>query len=260
MRGGIIMLQNYSWTEETGILSFNFSWDLSKLLHIFWNLFGHYSHIFGKRLDNPKSKCKEFFFCRMVKTKFFLILAHLFYVKLECLLSMLEWCKESMMHHLWWYVKSSLDHCAASNRACLFFSINCLGTHLVHTFYNPQQQEHNEQSCGKLWYCVYLLIDPKFHESWTFHQILFHRLKHHSVHHFFRYCERFLASSNVICVSTNIQCIQVSCLHHTHFVVVCMAMANVEGLSAVRICITAHTSHLSDTHLRGSSMFTSQYR
>ncbi len=58
-------------------------------------------------------------------------------------------------------------------------------------------------------------------ELWTT-QISFHWSKHDLVKHFFHRCECFPTSPCRICTPTNIQCIQASGLHYTHFVAACV--------------------------------------
>ncbi len=52
------------------------------------------------------------FFIQKPRQNFFAP-AHLFYAKLDCLLSLSGWYKESTIHHLWWEAKSSLEHVCA---------------------------------------------------------------------------------------------------------------------------------------------------
>ncbi len=127
------------------------------------------------------------------------------------------------------------------------FDDKCIAGFMVSTsrtfLCNSQWQERVIWSCKKLWYCIYLPTDPNCEHN-TSHFIS--RNSHHR--------ECFLASPRGVCVPTNIQCIQASHLHLTHFVTTCMA--NAERFSAVRKRITACTSHSPDTHLGGSSIFT----
>ncbi len=170
------------------------------------------------------------FFSLNGRGKIFLVLA-LFYAKLECFLSILGWCKESTIYHLWQYTKSLSDHMrpvseiSGLRRLVLVYSYQ-VWVPILHTLScNPQWQEHITQSCGKPWYCIYSPTYPKFFghiwELQTPH-ILFHQSKHPLADHFFHRREYFPTSPREICVPTNIQCIQASCLHRTHFVATCV--------------------------------------
>ncbi len=115
---------------------------------------------------------------------------------------------------------------------------------------------------GKLQHYIHLSTDFKFYESWTYGHIRelrathvsFHQSKHHSVDLFFHHCECFTASLYRIRVPT-LYSVLASCLHHTHFVATSV-WPDTERFSVARkVHIKVHTSHLPDTHLRGSSMF-----
>ncbi len=81
-------------------------------------------------------------------------------------------------------------------------------------------------------------------------------IKCHSVNHFFQHRECFPFSHGIY-VPINVQCIQASRLHH-YTLCNCSCMADTETLAATRKSVTVCTLHSPDTHLRGSSMFTSQ--
>ncbi len=115
------------------------------------------------------------FFSLNGRDKICLALIHIFYAKLECLLSVSRWSKESTIHHVWQYMKSSLDRARAlleisgllqlaldySRLSTIWVPISCI------LLCNPQQEEHVWPH-GKLWYCVCLPTILQFHKLWTF--------------------------------------------------------------------------------------------
>ncbi len=234
MRNGIIVLQNYSWIEEIEILSFNFFWSPSKSSHIFWNSFGLYFHLLGNwrtiPFDNSKWS-KENFFHQMVKTTFF------------CCWFIFFMPNSSVFFLYWDDVKNpQLQRCinSLSDYMCAVLeisrvrwlalvyssSVDCLGTRLVHTCVTLSGKDILYSHVGNfdtVFVCQQIL-NFTFGYAWEFRalHVLFYQSKYHLVNHFIHYCKCFSASPCRIYLSTNIQCIQASCLHCMHFVAACV--------------------------------------
>ncbi len=236
-----------SWTEEAGMLS----------RCIFRNSLGLYSlgNWWTVHLENPKTECRKLFLSNGWD-QIFLALAHLLYPKFQHLLSLLEWCEEYAIPHLWQYAKLSSGHLRAMpeiSRLCRLLLINshqsAVWLPILRTLlYYLQWYECVVWSCGKLRCCVHLPTDPKFHKSWTFGHIRelqaslisFLQSKRHLVSHFFHRCECLPASPRGICVPTNVRCIQASHLHHTHFVAICVYGQHRKILRCEKMCHSAY--------------------
>ncbi len=158
-----------------------------------------------------------------------------FYAKLECLPSVLGWCEEFTLHHLWWYTKSLSDHMCTATEIFGLCQLLLVYSHqstvwvsISHTsLYNPWWQERIVVwPCGKLW-CVCLPVDLRFHKLWTFghsenckHSMFRFQLNCHLIDTLFHHCECSLAFPCGISIPTNVRGIQTSHLHLTHLVCV----------------------------------------
>ncbi len=140
MPGGVIVLQNYHWTEETGTFSFNCFWDPSKSPQIFCNSFGFiatFLEIDGQYASTIPKWSAEIFFCRMVETKFFRNWLTFFMpnstVLFPCRADVKKiqfgTCDDKQNHR--WITCVLHQKFPVSTFTRLFLSVNCLGIHLA---------------------------------------------------------------------------------------------------------------------------------
>ncbi len=164
-------------------------------------------------------ECWEFFSLNG-RDKIFWHWLTFFYTKLVCFLSLLVWCKESMIHHLWRDKKSLSDHTCAvsqisglhqfalaySHQSTVWVSVS----HILLLTLSSKNVSYSRVENYR--YYVHLPTDPKFHKWWTFGHVwglqaphvLFHQSKRCSVDNFFHHCESLPAVSCGIYVPTNI--------------------------------------------------------
>ncbi len=90
---------------------------------------------------------------------------------------MLRWCKESTIHHLWWFIKSLLDHICAAPKISRLHRLMFIYSQLFgytcdrHFCVTLSSKNTLYNHVGNFDTVFVLPTDAKFHKFWTFGHI-----------------------------------------------------------------------------------------